>query len=142
VDVRLLARRPVASASAVLFIAGFALYGAMLLLPLYYQEVRGVSALMAGGMLIPQGAGMLASRSVAGRLTDKIGARPVAEAVIAHPGRLAAAFDVAFWWSAGFSVAAVLLSMWLPGRPRDRERPEAAAAIPVPAASGSGKIGL
>ena len=43
-DVRLLARRPVASASAVLFFSGFALYGAMLLLPLYYQEVRGVSA--------------------------------------------------------------------------------------------------
>jgi hypothetical protein len=61
-------------------------------------------------------------------------------AVIAHPGRLAAAFGVAFWWSAGFSVLAVLLSLWLPGRPRDRERQEA-AATPVPAASGSGKIG-
>ena len=42
-DVRLLARRPVASASAVLFFSGFSLYGAMLLLPLYYQEVRGFS---------------------------------------------------------------------------------------------------
>jgi EmrB/QacA subfamily drug resistance transporter len=224
VDVRLLARRPVASASAVLFISGFALYGAMLLLPLYYQEVRGVSALVAGVMLVPQGIGTLLSRSVAGRLTDTIGARPVAvsgfvivtlatlpfaiagahanawllalwlvirgfglgavtitvmavaylgldrqeiahssvltrtaqqiggsfgtavlavileAAVIAHPGRLAAAFGVAFWWSAGFSVLAVLLSLWLPGRPRDRERQEA-AATPVPAASGSGKIG-
>jgi EmrB/QacA subfamily drug resistance transporter len=57
VDVRLLARRPVASASAVLFISGFALYGAMLLLPLYYQEVRGARALMAGVMLVPQGIG-------------------------------------------------------------------------------------
>ena len=44
VDVSLLARRPVASASAVLFFSGFSLYGAMLLLPLYYQEVRGASA--------------------------------------------------------------------------------------------------
>jgi EmrB/QacA subfamily drug resistance transporter len=77
VDVRLLARRPVASASAVLFFSGFSLYGAMLLLPLYYQEVRGVSALTAGIVLIPQGVGTLLSRSLAGRLTDTIGARSV-----------------------------------------------------------------
>ena len=63
VDVRLLTRRPVASASAVLFFSGFSLYGAMLLLPLYYQEVRGVSALAAGIMLVPQGVGALLSRS-------------------------------------------------------------------------------
>jgi MFS family permease len=31
-------------------------------------------------MLVPQGIGTLLSRSVAGRLTDKIGARPVAVA--------------------------------------------------------------
>ena len=77
-DIRLLARRSVASASAVLFFSGFALYGAMLLLPLYYQEARGATALSAGIMLVPQGIGALLSRSVAGRLTDKIGARPVA----------------------------------------------------------------
>ena len=67
-----------ASASAVLFFSGFSLYGAMLLLPLYYQEVRGASALTAGIMLVPQGVGTLLSRNVAGRLTDKIGARPIA----------------------------------------------------------------
>src|ERR1700729_2842961 len=80
VDVSLLARRPVASASAVLFFSGFSLYGAMLLLPLYYQEARGVSALTAGLMLVPQGIGTLLSRGLAGRLTDTIGARPIAVA--------------------------------------------------------------
>src|SRR5580693_2051198 len=80
VDVRVLAGRPVASASAVLFFSGFSLYGALLLLPLYYQEVRGVSPLTAGIMLVPQGVGALLSRGLAGRLTDKIGARPVAVA--------------------------------------------------------------
>jgi hypothetical protein len=34
----------------------------MLLLPLYYQEVRGASALTAGIMLVPQGVGTLFSR--------------------------------------------------------------------------------
>jgi EmrB/QacA subfamily drug resistance transporter len=78
VDIRLLAARSVGSSSSVLFLSGFALFGAMLLLPLYYQEVRGVSALTAGLMLVPQGVGTLLSRQVAGPLTDRIGARSIA----------------------------------------------------------------
>jgi EmrB/QacA subfamily drug resistance transporter len=75
VDVRLFARRPVAAASTLLFLSGAALYGAMLLLPLYFQEVRGHDALMAGLLLAPQGVGTLLSRSFAGRLTDSVGAK-------------------------------------------------------------------
>jgi len=77
-DIRLFAKRPVASSSAVLFFSGFALYGAMLLLPLFYQEARGATPLSAGIMLIPQGIGALLCRGIVGRLTDKIGARPIA----------------------------------------------------------------
>jgi nitrate/nitrite transporter NarK len=108
VDVRLLARRPVASASAVLFFSGFSLYGAMLLLPLYYQEVRGDSALTAGIMLIPQGIGTLLSRPLAGRLTDKTGGRPLAVAGFA----LTAAATVPFAW-AGAAANAWLLALCL-----------------------------
>lgn len=75
VDVRLFAHRAVASASALLFLSGAALYGAMLLLPLYFQDVRGVDALGAGLLLVPQGLGTFASRSLAGGLTDTFGAR-------------------------------------------------------------------
>lgn len=39
------------------------------------------------------------------------------EAVASHHGALSA-FHIAFWWSAGFSAAAVPLSLWLPGVPR------------------------
>jgi hypothetical protein len=39
-------------------------------------------------------------------------------AIAAHHGALADAFHVAFWWSAGFSAVAVLLSLWLPGAQR------------------------
>ena len=66
----------------------------------------------------------------------------VEDAVTAHPGGLPAAFGVAFWWSVAFSLLAVLLSLWLPGAPRDRDRREPAEASPVPAAAGSGKIDL
>jgi len=80
VDVRLLATRSVGSSSSVLFLSGFSLFGAMLLLPLYYQEVRGASALTAGLVLVPQGLGTLLSRQIAGPLTDRVGARPIAVA--------------------------------------------------------------
>jgi EmrB/QacA subfamily drug resistance transporter len=78
VNIRLLAVRSVGSSSSVIFLSGFSLFGAMLLLPLYYQEVRGVSALTAGLMLVPQGLGTLLSRQIAGPLTDRIGARSIA----------------------------------------------------------------
>jgi hypothetical protein len=39
-------------------------------------------------------------------------------AIAAHPATLADAFHVAFWWSAGFSAVAVLLSLRLPGAQR------------------------
>ncbi|CND42823.1 integral membrane drug efflux protein [Mycobacterium tuberculosis] len=77
VDVRLFAHRPTASASTVLFFSGFTLYGAVLLLPLFYQQIRGATALDAGLALVPQGLGTLLSRSLAGSLTDRVGARPV-----------------------------------------------------------------
>jgi EmrB/QacA subfamily drug resistance transporter len=75
VDVRLLRYRPVASSSAMLFLSGASLYGAMLLLPLYFQQSRGASVLTAGLLLVPQGVGALLSRGLTGRLMDSLGAR-------------------------------------------------------------------
>lgn len=78
IDVRLFKHRPLTVSTLLLFLTGAALYGAMLLLPLYWQEIRGEDALGAGLLLIPQGVGALASRTLAGRLTDTIGGRWVA----------------------------------------------------------------
>lgn len=86
VDVRLFRHRPVWSASVLLFLSGASLYGAMLLLPLYWQDVRGLDALGAGLLLAPQGLGTLSSRSMAGRLTDAVGAKWVAVAGFAIVG--------------------------------------------------------
>ncbi|MFI8074299.1 MDR family MFS transporter [Streptomyces sp. NPDC086033] len=77
-DIRLLRHRALASSTALLLLAGAALYGAMLVMPLYWQQVRGESALGAAMLLIPQGVGTLLSRSLAGKYMDRIGARPVA----------------------------------------------------------------
>jgi EmrB/QacA subfamily drug resistance transporter len=80
VDVRLLRYRPVASSSAMLFLSGASLYGAMLLLPLYFQQSRGASVLTAGLLLVPQGVGSLLSRGLTGRLMDSVGARALVAA--------------------------------------------------------------
>ena len=168
-------------------------------MPLYYQDVRGTTALAAGVMLVPQGVGTLVSRTLVGTSIDRFGPRVIAlagfaivaaatvpfalagphtsewllaawmvirgfglgavvlpvtvaayigldnqqiphssvltrtaqqiggafgtavlavilqSAIAAHPATQTDAFHVAFWWSAGFSAIAVLLSLWLPG---------------------------
>ena len=76
-DLRLFAVRSFTASTVLLFLSGLSVYGAMLLLPLYEQQVRGQSTLTAGLLLAPQGLGMLLTRGSAGRLTDRIGARPV-----------------------------------------------------------------
>jgi len=78
IDIRLLRHRALGTSTALLFLTGVALYGAMLLLPLYWQQVRGEDALGAGLLLVPQGIGALASRTLSGRLTDTFGGRWVA----------------------------------------------------------------
>lgn len=77
-DLRLLRHGPLAVSSALLFLTGIASYGAMFLLPMYFQTERGETALAAGLLLIPQGIGTLVSRSLGGRLTDSIGPRTTA----------------------------------------------------------------
>lgn len=57
-----------------------ALFGAEFLLPLYLQNLRGLSALDTGLMLLPQGLSVAVAGPIAGRLTDKIGVRIVAVA--------------------------------------------------------------
>ncbi|MFF4490045.1 MDR family MFS transporter [Streptomyces sp. NPDC001544] len=74
-DLRLLKVRSFLSSSAVLFFASVALFGAVGVLPLYYQQVRGHSAAEAGLLLAPQGLSMAVSLSVVGKLADRTSAR-------------------------------------------------------------------
>lgn len=72
-DVRLFANRAFASSSLVSLAAGAALSGAMLLMPLYFQEIRGADATAAGVMLAPQAVGMALVTPFLGRLTARFG---------------------------------------------------------------------
>jgi EmrB/QacA subfamily drug resistance transporter len=74
IDISLFRDRAFSAASGTVFIFGVSLFGAMLILPLYYQVVRGESALSAGLLLAPQGVGAAIVLPIAGRLTDRLGA--------------------------------------------------------------------
>jgi len=77
-DVRLYANRIFGSASLVTFGLGAALFGAMILVPLYYQEVRGESVVVTGLLTGPQGLGMLMVAPWIARMTDRFGGGRVA----------------------------------------------------------------
>jgi len=77
INVRLLRIRSFAASAAVLFLAGLSVYGPLLLIALYYQDVQGRNAVIAGLLLAPQGIGSLLPRGIAGKVTDRIGPRPV-----------------------------------------------------------------
>ena len=73
IDVRLFARRSVGSAALTMLLFCVAFFGSALLVPLYFQLVRGESALSAGVLLAAQGVGAMISMPIAARLTDRIG---------------------------------------------------------------------
>jgi EmrB/QacA subfamily drug resistance transporter len=77
IDLSLFRRRAFAAAAATNFLLPIALFGTLILLPLYYQVVREQSPVEVGLLLIPQGVGAALAMPLAGRLTDKLGARVV-----------------------------------------------------------------
>jgi EmrB/QacA subfamily drug resistance transporter len=70
-DLRLFKVRAFAAAAGVNALFGTAMFGAMLLFPLYYQLVRGESALDAGLLMAPQGIGAAMMMPISGRIVDR-----------------------------------------------------------------------
>lgn len=60
------------------WVAQVALFGSMILIPLYLQQIKGYTALETGLILLPQALASGISMPLGGRLFDKIGARPLA----------------------------------------------------------------
>jgi EmrB/QacA subfamily drug resistance transporter len=59
------------------FIAATSLFGAIFLLPVFLQNVRGLGALETGWLLFPQALASAVAIIVGGRLYDRIGPRPL-----------------------------------------------------------------
>jgi EmrB/QacA subfamily drug resistance transporter len=72
-------RRPTFSAASIaMFCLGAALFGGMILLPLYWQGIRHESVVDTGLLTAPQGLGMALVMPLAGRLSDRLGGGPLA----------------------------------------------------------------
>jgi EmrB/QacA subfamily drug resistance transporter len=73
VDLRLFSNRTMTVAVIAMSLFAIAFFGASLLFPLYFQQVRGEDAMNAGLLLAPQGIGAMITMPIAGMLADRIG---------------------------------------------------------------------
>jgi EmrB/QacA subfamily drug resistance transporter len=73
-DVRLYKNKAFAAASLTTFCLGAALFGAMILMPLYFQTVRGEDAVATGLLLMPQGVGAAIAMRLSATFTERLGA--------------------------------------------------------------------
>ncbi|MBC7132193.1 MAG: DHA2 family efflux MFS transporter permease subunit [Roseovarius sp.] len=108
-DMRLYANFAFVSASVVAFIMGAGLFGSTYLLPVFVQQIQGMTPTQAGLLLMPSGFVMLLVFPIAGRLSDKVPAAiliGVGMAIFAWSSWLMAGADVntAFWTLAWWTV--------------------------------------
>jgi EmrB/QacA subfamily drug resistance transporter len=73
IDLRTFAHTRAGAAAGTFLLFAISVFGTMLLVPLYYQSVRGASALTAGLLLAPGGFGAMLLMPVSGKLTDRYG---------------------------------------------------------------------
>lgn len=70
-DLRLFRNRNLAVSILTMFLFAVAFFGGLLLVPTYFQQIRGESVLGAGLLVAPQGIGAMLTMPVAGTLSDK-----------------------------------------------------------------------
>jgi EmrB/QacA subfamily drug resistance transporter len=72
-DVRLWSNPAFGAAGVTTLVLGATLFGGMILMPLYFQIVRGEDVVRTGLLLIPQGIGAAVAMRVSARLTERLG---------------------------------------------------------------------
>jgi DHA2 family multidrug resistance protein len=76
-DIRIFGSRTFTGGNISMALLTFALFGGQFLIPLYLQNLRGLSAYDAGLILLPQALGSMVSSVFGGRLVDKLGMKTV-----------------------------------------------------------------
>ncbi|GAA2086965.1 MDR family MFS transporter [Streptomyces albiaxialis] len=101
-DLRTLAHRTYALSLAVMSIGFLTMLGSMILLPLYLQNLRGLSPLETGLLLMPGGLAMGLLGPTVGKLCDRFGSRP-----LVVPGTFGIALALA-----GFTQISMTMPYW------------------------------
>ena len=70
-DLRLFKNRNLAVSIITMFLFAAAFFGGLLLVPTYFQQIRGESTLASGLLVAPQGLGAMLTMPIAGALVDK-----------------------------------------------------------------------
>jgi len=97
-DLTILRHRTYAVAMMVNFVATTAMFSSMFLLPIFLQNVRGLGAMEAGMLLLPQALAAAIMMQISGRLLDRFGPR-----LVVIPGLLLLAF--ATWRMSGLDLS-------------------------------------
>ena len=71
-DLRLFTDRNLTVSTITMFMFAGAFFGGLLLVPTYFQQVRGEDALHAGLLVAPQGIGAMLTMPIAGALSDRV----------------------------------------------------------------------
>jgi len=71
-DLRLFKNRNLAISLFTMFLFAVAFFGGLLLVPTYFQQIRGESVLKAGLLVAPQGIGAMLTMPIAGTLSDRV----------------------------------------------------------------------
>jgi len=101
-DLRTLKHRTYTIALILMSVAFMAMLGSMILLPLYLQNIRGLSALQTGLLVMPGGLAMGLLGPTVGRLFDRFGGR-----VLVIPGAIAITLALA-----GFTQVSMTMPFW------------------------------
>src|SRR3984893_1678201 len=107
-DLNLYRRWNFTAASVTMFALGAAVFGAMILMPLYWQQLRHESVIDTGLLTAPPGVGMALVMPLAGKLTERFGGGPIALAGVL----VTTVFTVPFGLI-GAHTGVVSLSVWM-----------------------------
>ncbi|WP_250558627.1 DHA2 family efflux MFS transporter permease subunit [Pseudonocardia lacus] len=121
IDLKLFGNRGFSVAAVTMVLFMIAVFGSMLLFPLYFQQVRGQGALQAGLLIVPQGIGMMIIMPIAGRLVDRgHAARIVPLGIVLVIGVVAVLTqltDTTPYWMIGVALFVLGLAMGMVGMP-------------------------
>jgi EmrB/QacA subfamily drug resistance transporter len=121
IDLKLFRSRGFSLATVTMALFIIAFFGTLLLFPLYFQQVRGESALTAGLLVAPQGVGVMLMMPIAGRLVDRGHAARLVPAGIVVIAAALAVFtrpsDGMSYWTVGAALFAMGLGMGMVGMP-------------------------